>query len=178
MYKNKQRGFTLLELLVTLVIVGILITFVAVSFTTNTHKHEIRVEATQLARKIELIRRVATTHNETWGVRISRDSYQFLKFDQDEKLWRESSDRRYRSHDLPVNMFLQFDGNQDIPMLTDKLDELEPEMMVVPGGEMTPFILYCKHEFSEHVRVLESDGLNHVEVFTSDEFTNREPDDE
>ena len=178
MHSNKQRGFTLLELLVTLVIVGILITFVAVSFTTNNHKLEIRSEATQLARKIELVRRVATTHNETWGVRISHDSYQFLKFDQDEKLWRESNDRRYRNHNLPVNMFLQFEGNQDIPALVDKLDELEPEMMVGPGGEMTPFILYCRHEYSEHERVLESDGLNQVEVYSGDEYEDRTLEDE
>ena len=169
MHRSLQRGFTLLELLVTLVIVGILVTFVAVSFTANNYKHEIRTEATELARKIELLRRVATTHNETWGVSISRNGYQFLKFDPIEKLWLESNERLYRHHALPINIFLQFEGNENIPVLIDKQDELEPEMMVMPGGEMTPFILHCKHEYSEHVQILESDGLNQVEVFTVEE---------
>lgn len=178
MYYKKQQGFTLLELLVTLAILGILISFVAVSFTTNSHKNEIRAEATQLARKIELVRRVATMRNETWGVSITRDRYQFLKFDPNEKLWRGSNDRRYRNHNLPNNMLLQFEGDQNIPALSDKLDELEPEMMVVPGGEMTPFILHCKHEYSEHVRILESDGLNQVEVFSIEEWKDKTVEDE
>lgn len=178
MNHRNQRGFTLLELLVTLVIVGIIITFVAVSFTTNSYKHEIRVEATQLARKIELLRRVATTRNETWGMSISRNSYQFLKFDDVEQVWRESNDRRYRNHKLPDNMFLEFEGNQNIPILVDKIEELDPEMMITPGGEMTPFILHCKHEYSEHVRIMETDGLNKVEVFSNNELVNQTPDDE
>ena len=178
MHNKFQRGFTLLELLVTLVIIGILITFVAVSFTSNSYKHEIRAEATQLARKIELLRRVTTTHNETWGVSINRVSYQFLKFDQVEKQWHESDNRLYRSHNLPENMYLQFEGNQDIPALIDNIDVLEPEMMILPGGEMTPFILHCKHEFSEKVRILESDGLNQVEVFSIDELTDETREDE
>lgn len=178
MLDESQRGFTLLELLVTLVIVGILLTFVAVSFTTNSYKHEIRVEATQLARKIELLRRVATTHNETWGVSISRDSYRFLKFDPSEDKWLESNHRLYRNHVLPENMFLEFDGDIDIPVLIDKINQSEPEMVVVPGGEMTPFMLHCKHEHSEHMRRLETDGLNQVEVYDVANTTEDSPEDE
>lgn len=169
MSHKSQQGFTLLELLVTLVIVGILITFVAVSFTTNSYKHEIRAEANQLAQRIELARRVATTHNETWGLSISKSGYRFLKFDQIDEKWLESEDRLFRHHDLPMHMYLEFDGDQDIPSLIDKFNELEPEMVIVPGGEMTPFLLNCKHEHSEQLRILQSDGLNKVEVFASTE---------
>lgn len=176
-YKSEQ-GFTLLELLVTLVIVGILITFVAVSFTTNSYKHEIRAEANQLAQRIELARRVATTHNETWGVSISNNGYRFLKFDQSDQKWFESDDRLFRYHGLPMHIFLAFDGNQDIPSLIDKFNELEPEMVIVPGGEMTPFLLNCKHEHSEQFRVLQSDGLNKVEVFASTELLEESSNDE
>ena len=178
MQNKSQRGFTLLELLVSLVIVGILITFVAVSFTTNSYKHEIRAEASQLARKIELLRRVATTHNETWGVSISQDSYRFLKFDPSEDQWHESNYRLHRNHDLPDNMLLKFEGNLNIPALIDKTNESEPEMVIVPGGEMTPFILHCKHEHSDQVRILESDGINQVEVFSMSDITEKSPDDE
>lgn len=181
MVKHKQeseRGFTLLELLVILVIIGILITFVAVSFTTNSYNHEIRAEATQLARKIELLRRVATTHNETWGISISRDSYRFLKFDPTEDQWLESKNRLYRNHVLPNNMFLEFDGNIDIPVLIDKINESEPEMVVVPGGEITPFVLHCKHEHSEHIRRLVTDGLNQVKVYDVVETTEESPESE
>lgn len=171
MRNKSQRGFTLLELLVTLVIVGILITFVAVSFTTNSFKHEIRIEASQLARKIELLRRVATTHNETWGISISRDSYRFLRFEESEQKWEEVEGALYRNHKLPAKLYLQFEGSLNIPTLIDKIDELQPEMVVVPGGEMTPFVLHCKHEHSapdqnKHVRILQSDGINEVEVMS------------
>ena len=176
-YKS-QQGFTLLELLVTLVIVGILITFVAVSFTTNSYKHEIRAEANQLAQRIELVRRVATTHNETWGVSISQSGYRFLKFNPSDETWLESEDRLFRNHDFPMHMFLEFDGNQDIPTLIDKYNDLEPEMVVVPGGEMTPFVLNCKHEHSDQSRVLRSDGLNKVEIFASTEVPEDSSDEE
>ncbi|MYD44948.1 MAG: type II secretion system protein GspH [Gammaproteobacteria bacterium] len=180
MSHKSQRGFTLLELLVTLVIVGILISFVAVSFTTNSYKHEIRAEANQLAQRIELARRVATTHNETWGVSISHTDYRFLKFDPIEDEWIESEDRLFRKHDLPMHMFLEFDGNRDIPRLVDKFNEIDPEMVITPGGEMTPFVLNCKHEHSEQTRILESDGLNKVEVFaiTDDREESSDEDDD
>lgn len=169
MSNRSQAGFTLLELLVTLVIVGILITFVAVSFTTNSYKHEIRVEANQLAQRIELARRVATTHNETWGVSISAGSYQFLKFDPIEEKWLESNERLFRNHELPMHTFLKFDGDLNIPVLIDKINELEPELVIVPGGEMTPFVLNCGHEHSEQKRILQTDGLNKVEIFATTE---------
>ena len=175
---KSQRGFTLLELLVTLVIVGILITFVAVSFTTNSYKHEIRAEANRLAQRIELVRRVATMHNETWGVSISEHGYRFLKFNPSEEEWSESEERLFQNYDLPMHMFLEFDGNLDIPVLIDKYNELEPEMVIVPGGEMTPFVLNCKHEHSEKTRMLESDGLNKVEVFAMNDDRERFSDDE
>lgn len=178
MSRKSQQGFTLLELLVTLVIVGILITFVAVSFTTNSYKHEIRAEANRLAQRIELVRRVATTHNETWGVSISTAGYRFLKFDPSDEEWLESDERLFQNYELPLNMFLEFDGNLDIPALIDKYNELEPEMVIVPGGEMTPFVLNCKHEHSEQTRVLESDGLNKVEMFAMNEDRERSSDDE
>jgi len=171
--RKSQRGFTLLELLVTLVIVGILITFVAVSFTTNSYKHEIRAEANRLAQRIELVRRVATTHNETWGLSISSNGYRFLKFEPSDEEWLESEERLFQNYDLPMHMFLEFDGNLDIPALIDKYNEQEPEMVIVPGGEMTPFVLNCKHEHSDQTRILESDGLNKVEVFAMND--DREP---
>ena len=173
MSHKSQRGFTLLELLVTLVIVGILITFVAVSFTTNSYKHEIRAEANRLAQRIELARRVATTHNETWGLSISTSGYRFLKFDPSNEEWIESEERLFQSYDLPMHISLEFDGNLDIPALIDKYNEHEPEMVIVPGGEMTPFVLNCQHEHSDQTRVLESDGLNDVEVFEMND--EREP---
>ena len=166
---KSQRGFTLLELLVTLVIIGILITLVAVNFTTNSYKHEIRAEANRLAQRIELVRRTATTHNETWGLSISANGYRFLQFDPNDEKWLESEQRLFQNYDLPIHMFLEFDSSIDIPILTDKFDELEPEMVIVPGGEMTPFVLNCKHEHSDQTQILESDGLNEVEVFAVDE---------
>lgn len=74
---NKQRGFTLLELLVVLVIIGIMLG--AVSFSTmQSSRQRLLTDAQRIALLLQLVREEAIVRNRPTAFEANNTSYHFL----------------------------------------------------------------------------------------------------
>ncbi len=78
---SSQHAFTLVELLVVLVLVGILASTVILGFTGADTEQRLKGNAQNLADTIELARQYALQRNREWGLYVQPDSVRFVEFD-------------------------------------------------------------------------------------------------
>ena len=141
--KRAQIGFTLLELMVVVVIIGLLAGVALLSVGVLGSDQELKREALRLKSVIELLQEEALMQGRDYGLNIHSRGYEFYIFDYDQYHWVESGDTDLlRPHELDesLNLELNLEG-RDIVLepLQDGIEDPEPQVLVLSGGEMTPF---------------------------------------
>ena len=148
-----RGGFTLLEMLLVLAIVGILATVVALGFTDSGRHRHLRAEAERLARLVELARGEALRRNEIWGLRVAEGRFGFQRYDRATGDWMEVVRRPFQAR--PAEEAVTFriaTGAGDQQRLDEQLQALRddaadsdheeaepPDVAIFPDGEVTPF---------------------------------------
>jgi len=77
-YPRAQRGFTLLELMVVLVIVSIILTFVTLTAGGDPRAEQLQRETRRLAALLEMASEEAVLSSQQLAVRFSEEGYEFL----------------------------------------------------------------------------------------------------
>ena len=134
-----QKGFTLLEVMVVLLIIGILLGMATLSIGHHGARRKIQEERTALRQKMVLAADEAVINQQEIGVRFFSGGYVFLL--QDEKnRWRSpAQDRFFQPYAWPVHsivLSLQVEGEKvtvpDAPLGL-------PQLFFLSSGEQTPF---------------------------------------
>ena len=140
----RSRGFTLLELLVVVLIIGLFAGAAVLSLGVLGNDRDLKREALRLHSLMELVHEEALMQGRDFGVLFSGSSYRFLIFDYQSGAWTEpTNDNFLRERQLPepLKLALRLD-DRDVSLeenLTDATDTEEPQIMVLSSGEMTPF---------------------------------------
>lgn len=150
----KASGFTLLELLVVLVVMGILLGMVSVNAIPNTKK-ALLDDAQRIALLLQLAREEAIVRNRP--VAFELDSEQFRFYVRGDSGWQPLTDndlfreRSFRKSPLVITM-------QPVPVKTDL------PMKIIFGREPVdkPFVLTLAYEGA--AVTIQADGLGHFSV--------------
>lgn len=138
------RGFTLLELMVVLVIIGIIITFAVLSVGDGGRQDRLEQEARRLQALFSLASEEAVLRSRELGVVLQRQSYEFVAYDG-EKWQAISDDTLFRKHVLPESMTFKLfiDGLPvDLRELPEKSEKgPTPQLLFFSSGERQPFEL-------------------------------------
>ena len=89
---RRVSGFTLLELLVVIVIIGIITTMAVVSTRVLGGDHEMDQEAARLEAVLEQAREDALLDGRDVGLRIDASGYDFLRYDSQTERWVQAAD--------------------------------------------------------------------------------------
>lgn len=166
---GRIRGFTLLELLIVLSIIGVLATIVVVSIVGTDHESIVRNEADRMIRTMELARKESMLQNELWGVLVDDDSYEFVMYNFDEGQWLPLGRKPYLESVLERNLEMVFRTPEEIGNETSEEDSVQPEILIEPTGEITPFQIDIRHRDSLVTSSFETDGLSQLS-YKIDEF--------
>ena len=136
------RGFTLLELLVVLVIIGVLVTFAVLSVDARRGGvDDVQGMADQLRERIRLASEKALFGQREYAVDVEPDAVRFLRYEADLG-WRPVSDDK-ALEPLPIGEDLQIhlsiEGRKIVLRMRREDEPYRPEIFILSSGEMTPF---------------------------------------
>jgi general secretion pathway protein H len=140
-----QRGFSLLELLVVVAIIGILVGAVVLSVYTVGYDRQIEQEVQRLRSIVSLLHEEALMQTRDYGLMFTETGYRFYLYDYKELKWLEiTGDQVLGQHALPRDLTfdIALDGRPlQLPPDFEALEgeDPEPQVMVLASGELTPF---------------------------------------
>ncbi len=133
---TQQRGFTLLEVLVVVFIIGIILTFATLTVGNRTQE-ALGQEALRLSARLKLANEEAVMQAKEYAMEFTADGYRFLVFEKNE--WRVlDQDDTLRARRLPSGFWIKV-NLQDEPVQI-KEDEKSPKRIyLLSSGEMSAF---------------------------------------
>ena len=155
---RRSAGFTLLELMVVLVIIGIIFTFAMLSLGGDDLGELMEQETRRMVTLLELAGDEAVLRGEELAVLFSEDGYEFLVLNN-EDLWQSTEeDGLLKAYALPADIELRLEIEGEPPILTaaaaeageaadeeeDEEEVLQPQVFILSSGEMTPFTVVLR----------------------------------
>ena len=165
--QRRERAFTLIEILVVLVIVGILLSVALLSFGILSDDDNMDREARRLSSLIQLVSDEATTQGRDFGLEFMTAGYRFVEYDPLLDQWFEVigddylvqrnldegvefelflEERKVLLHTEAQQTEREQDENEDAGSLynvpnRDLTDDYLPHVLIMSSGDITPFEL-------------------------------------
>lgn len=137
---KRSKGFTLLELLIVMVIIGVIVGAATLSIPHN-KTSQIEKEAQRFQALLKLARDEAVFQSRSVGVLFEESGYQFMRSGEEQGNWLALSDKQLRPRVLPEGFSFSVDVQGQMVSFEDAESEerLVPHVFVLSTGEITPF---------------------------------------
>lgn len=129
---GKKKGFTLVEVLVVIVIIGITLGFAILSFGDFGRHRRFLATAENTLTAFKSIRQQAMLESATYGINITRSGYTIVVFSPKKKWQPAGSPFLVKPHPFPEQAIVQFESAQK---------NQKPGIIFFSTGELTPFRL-------------------------------------
>lgn len=165
--RHLSRGFTLLEVLVVMVIIGVVISFAVLSLKGN--DNSLDEEARRLQALIALAGQEAVLQSRELAMEFTSEGYDFLAFDGEQ--WQPiSDDDVFRARHLPEDLVIEYQAEGDQLTVGKKDDEaVPPRIYFLSSGEATPFRLTLHHRGESDDLILSGDTRGKTELSGADD---------
>jgi general secretion pathway protein H len=100
-------GFTLLEVLMVVLLVGIISSVVMLNVGTGGAERHLREESDRLVALLGQAASEAVMQNQEYGLRLSEEGYTFLCLDEAKQRWAGCADNIFRAREIPESLELR-----------------------------------------------------------------------
>lgn len=183
---DRQAGFTLLEIMVVILIVGIMVTFASLSIGNRALEDTLETEAKRTLAIIELAEDEAEAKGVDIGLRFTTDGYQLLTVNNKKKWadYESSGPLRPRVLHEAVSMEVRVEGREiSLPdseqIAAEEADSSkregesgkgsskrkkasEPQVLLLSSGEATPFVISLSAPGLKLHYEVSGDELGHI----------------
>lgn len=135
MKNNLQRGFTLIEVVTVVFIIGIILTFMTISVGQHSDQ-TLEEEAKRLHYLIKLASEESVLRSTSMAMEFSKQGYQFVQIAGDQFVPIED-DKLFRKREFPGDMEIQMELYGQPVSFND--EERVPRIYILSSGEMTEF---------------------------------------
>jgi len=141
---TRTAGFTLLELMVVLVLIGIIFSFAVLSMRGDDLADLMEREAQRLEMLLAVASDEAVLRGDELALHVEDNGYEFMVLAGDG--WKVPDDGMLRRYDMPADIRLELDLGDELPTPvhqeeTDARATEQPQIFILSSGEMTPFTL-------------------------------------
>lgn len=167
--RSSSKGFTLIEILVVMVLLGLLSGVAVFTLGSGKLQRELEVEAQRLHTLLRMASEEAILSNTEIGFSIDDEHYEFLEYDDEKQTWTNSSVSVLKARDLPEWLAPEFE-REGSPKILGKDDSntnksKKPDMMLLSSGEVTPFSITLRVKKNEDGGfIISSDGLEEIKL--------------
>ena len=183
---GRARGFTLIEILVAILIVGILVAAAVVSLNLAPTDRELRQEARRFMTLMDVVRDEAMMQGREFGIEFQRASYRFVEYDPLAASWAEvPEDDALRLRILGAG--LEFDllleesrvlldqnpkalENPDDDRPVADVERYAPHVLVYSSGDITPFELHIARDSDRMTVGMQADLLGNIDFIEDDDL--------
>ena len=135
-------GFTLIEILVVVAIVGLMSAVVLLSFSLTGRDRDLEKESDRLLALFTYVREQAELQTREYGVLFQDDGYEFLTYDMRRAAWRSVfEDDALSARKLPDGLGVKLTVEARPVVLTRPADAKDktPQVMIFSNGDLTSF---------------------------------------
>jgi len=165
--RRAHRGFTLIEILVVVVIIGVVSAGAMLSLGVLGKDRQIDTERERLEVLLRIVREEAAMQGREYGVRGFIGGYEFVVYEPRSGQWeRVAEDRTLRRRRLPegLEMALRVEG-KPIVLPCAEAKDATPQIMLFSSGELNLFELTIMREQStEGFRVAPGSDDDTIEI--------------
>ncbi len=150
----REKGFTLVEILMVIVIIGIAVTFLVLSIGDGRRDQEAHAEIRRIATVLTLASEEALLQGREIGVLFDTEGYRFYTFVFTEEggYWQPyTEDRLLRERTFPEGFYLSLEVEGQFLSLDPDPKFIVPQVKLWSSGCLTPFILRFESERGDAV---------------------------
>ncbi len=190
--RSNSNGFTLLEVMLALVVMGVMLSLAVISLTPNPAQ-----DLQRQGRRLQAVLQMAADETMMQGVEMALSlsyleeddlpdnldttepgmGYQFLILNKDDLRWQPLDDTPFGFHGLgsEIAITVEIDGQQLDAQMARQLkriqalqseQQLQPALLLLSSGEMSPFTISLRHRDVEQAVGISSDGVSTIRLHT------------
>jgi len=182
---GRARGFSLIEILVVVIIIGIVSSIALLSLGVLGDDRELRTEARRMQTLLEVAQDEAVLQGREFGLELMRSSFRFVEYDPLLSQWNALiGDDTLRLRRLPdgveFDFFVEdqrvlldvdladFDGAEDRANFNIS-ETYAPHVWILSSGDVMPFELHILRDYDQGLIILRRDLSGAYEI-SSDEI--------
>lgn len=152
-----QRGFTLIEILLVIVVIGVVMGTVVLSLNPGDPSRRLQVEREQLQGELQLARSIAVSEHADLGLRLAPESLTYYRFSPRDRQWRAiRNEAALKPRQVPgIDFGWRDDAATGNAPPAPRISELQPDLLLLSSGEATPGTIILRARGDDSAPALE-----------------------